>query len=120
MRPESPAKLPPKLPPKSPPQLPPESPPELPPEIPLEHSLIDYPCAFPIKVMGARVQGFVEAILVVARQFDPGFDAGTLEQRPSSGGRYLGLTITVWATSREQLDALYRTLSAHPMVKVVL
>jgi len=89
-------------------------------EIPPEESLIEYPCAFPIKVMGARVEGFVEAIVAVARHFDPGFDAATVEQRPSKGGNYLGLTITVTATSREQLDELYRTLSTHPMVKVVL
>ena len=105
---------------EKPPAIPPTVPPQLPADIPLEHSLIDYPCAFPIKVMGPQVDGFVEAILAVARQFDPGFDVGTLEQRPSSGGRYLGLTITVWATSRGQLDDLYRALSTHPMVKVVL
>lgn len=89
-------------------------------DIPPEQSLIEYPSAFPIKVMGAHVEGFVEAIVMVARQFDPGFDASTVEQRPSKGGNYLGLTITVTATSREQLDELYRTLSTHPMVKVVL
>ena len=87
---------------------------------PPAQSLIDYPCAFPIKVMGERVEGFVEAIVSVARQFDPNFDATTVEQRSSSGGRYLGLTITVHATSREQLDELYRALSSHPGVKVVL
>jgi putative lipoic acid-binding regulatory protein len=89
-------------------------------EIPPEQSLIEYPCAFPIKVMGAHVPGFQEAIVAVARQFDPVFDASTVEVRPSKGGNYLGLTITVTATSREQLDELYRTLSTHPMVKVVL
>ena len=89
-------------------------------EIPPAHSLIDYPSAFPIKVMGAHVDGFEQAMLAVARQFDPGFDAATVERRPSKAGNYLGLTLTVTATSREQLDALYRTLSTHPMVKVVL
>ncbi|BDI03343.1 UPF0250 protein [Sphaerotilus microaerophilus] len=89
-------------------------------EIPPEQSLIEYPCAFPIKVMGAHVPGYLEAIVSVARQFDPGFDAATVEQRPSKGGNYLGLTITVTATSREQLDELYRTLTTHPMVKIVL
>jgi uncharacterized protein len=87
---------------------------------PTERSLIEYPCDFPIKVMGARVAGFVESIVQVAKQFDPAFDVGTLEQRPSSGGRYLGLTLTLHVTSREQLDEAYRTLSTHPMVKVVL
>ena len=90
------------------------------PASPDERSLIDYPCAFPIKVMGAHVDGFVEALVAVARQFDPVFDPGSLELRPSRGGNYLGVTITVTATSREQLDELYRTLSTHPMVRVVL
>lgn len=90
------------------------------PDIPPEQSLITYPSAFPIKVMGEQVEGFVDAVVAVARQFDPGFDPATVERRPSSTGRYLGVTITVTATSREQLDELYRTLSTHPMVKVVL
>jgi uncharacterized protein len=89
-------------------------------EIPAGKSLIEYPSAFPIKVMGAQVEGFTEAIVRIARQFDPGFDASTVESRPSKAGSYLSLTITITATSRDQLDELYRTLSTHPMVKVVL
>ncbi len=88
--------------------------------IPPEQSLIEYPSAFPIKVMGTQSEGFVDAIVAVARHFDPAFDDATVETRPSKGGKYLGVTITVTATSREQLDELYRTLSTHPMVKVVL
>jgi hypothetical protein len=88
--------------------------------IPPEQSLIEYPSAFPIKVMGAHVEGFAEAVIAVAQRFDPGFEASTVERRASRGGNYLGLTITVTATSREQLDELYRTLSTHPLVKVVL
>jgi putative lipoic acid-binding regulatory protein len=87
---------------------------------PPERPLIDYPSLFPIKVMGANVDGFVHALVSVARQFDPAFDAASVELRPSSGNKYLGVTLTVMATSREQLDELYRTLSTHPMVKVVL
>jgi putative lipoic acid-binding regulatory protein len=89
-------------------------------EIPPERSLIEYPSRFPIKVMGANVEGFAEAMALVALQFDAGFDAGGIERRPSRGGKYLGLTLTINATSREQLDELYRTLSTHPMVRVVL
>ncbi len=89
-------------------------------DIPPEQSLIEYPSQFPIKVMGANVAGFAEAVVMVAQQFDPGFDASSIETRPSRAGNYLGVTITVTATSREQLDELYRTLSTHPMVKVVL
>ncbi|MFM2325579.1 HP0495 family protein [Brachymonas denitrificans] len=87
---------------------------------PARESLIEYPCDFPIKVMGERVDGFVHAITHIAKQFDPGYDASTVELRESSSGKYLGVTITVRATSREQLDELYRTLTSHPMVKVVL
>ena len=83
-------------------------------------SLIDYPSAFPIKVMGAQVDGFEVSMVAIARNFDPAFDAGTIERRPSKAGNYLGLTLTVMATSREQLDELYRTLSTRPLVKVVL
>ncbi len=89
-------------------------------DIPPEQSLIDYPSAFPIKVMGVQVAGFEAAMVAIARRFDPAFDAATVERRPSKAGNYLGLTLTVTATSREQLDELYRALSTHPMVKVVL
>jgi putative lipoic acid-binding regulatory protein len=85
-----------------------------------DKSLIEYPSAFPIKVMGLNVDGFVDAMVSIARQFDTGFDAATVELRPSTAGKYLGVTLTVTATSREQLDELYRTLSTHPMVKIVL
>jgi putative lipoic acid-binding regulatory protein len=70
--------------------------------------------------MGQKVDGLVAAITHIAQQFDPSFDAATIELRESKGGKYLGVTITITATSREQLDELYRTLSTHPMVKVVL
>lgn len=87
---------------------------------PRKDTLIEYPSVFPIKVMGAMVDGFAEALCQVALQFDPGFDASTLELRPSKGGNYLGVTLHITATSREQLDDLYRALTAHPMVKIVL
>jgi len=89
-------------------------------EIPPDQSLIEYPSSFPIKVMGLNVDGFVHAITLIAEKFDPAFDAATVELRPSKGDKYLGVTITITATSRAQLDELYRTLSTHPMVKMVL
>ena len=90
------------------------------PDIPREPSLIEYPSLFPIKVMGLNADGFVHAMTTIAAQFDPDFDAATVELRPSRGDKYLGITLYVTATSREQLDELYRTLSTHPMVKMVL
>ncbi|MBS0469090.1 MAG: DUF493 family protein [Proteobacteria bacterium] len=96
------------------------TPPDTPASDPRKDSLIEYPSRFPIKVMGANVNGFVHAVIELARRFDPDFDASTIELRDSRAGNYLGVTITVTATSREQLDDLYRALSSHPMVKVVL
>ena len=87
---------------------------------PRKDTLIEYPSIFPIKVMGAAHYGFVQAMVQIALQFDPGFDASTVELRPSKGGNYLGVTLSVTATSREQLDDLYRALTSHPMVKIVL
>ena len=87
---------------------------------PESESLIKYPCLFPIKVMGNKVEGLVQAITVIAKEFDPAFDASTIELRESKGGNYLGVTIHIMATSRVQLDEVYRTLSTHLMVKVVL
>ena len=83
-------------------------------------TLIDFPCDFPIKVMGPKADGYTKAMSFVVRQFDPEWTSDRLETRESSGGKYLGLTFTVRATSQAQLDELYRTLSSHPMVKVVL
>lgn len=101
------------------PTQPPSQPPiELTPE--QRESLIEYPSRFPIKVVGVNENGFVTAMTHIAKQFDPTFDAATVELRESGGGKYLGVTLTVLATSREQLDELYRTLSTHPMAKWVL
>lgn len=89
-------------------------------DIPEEQSLIEYPSDFPIKVMGKAHPEFAQVLTQVVLQFDPQFDPATVEMRPSSSGNYLGLTFVVRATSREQLDNLYRALHGHPMVSVVL
>lgn len=89
-------------------------------EIPPEDSLIEYPSDFPIKVMGKARPDFAQELTEVVKQFDPGFDPATVEMRPSRNGNYIGLTFTVHATSREQLDGLYRALHSHHMVAMVL
>jgi putative lipoic acid-binding regulatory protein len=85
-----------------------------------EDSLIQYPCDFPIKVMGRAVDAFLPAMAALVRGFDPEFDPATIEVRPSASGNYLGLTLTVRVHSREQLDDLYRALHGHELVSVVL
>jgi putative lipoic acid-binding regulatory protein len=83
-------------------------------------SVLEFPCAFPIKIMGRTQAGFAQAVLTVVQKHAPDFDAASLEMRASKAGNWLSVTATVNATSREQLDDLYRELVAHPMVKVVL
>lgn len=85
-----------------------------------EESLLKFPCDFPIKVMGQRQDGFAQAVLEVVLRHAPDFDAAGMEMRPSAKGNYISLTCTIRAQSREQLDALYRELSGHPLVSVVL
>lgn len=89
-------------------------------EIPPEESLIEYPSDFPIKVMGKAHPELAQILTAVVQEFDPDFDPATVEMRPSRNGTYIGLTFTVRATSRDQLDALYRALHGHDMVAVVL
>lgn len=89
-------------------------------QTPTGESLLTFPCAFPIKVMGKTQDGFAQTIVDVVLRHAPDYDASTLEMRASTAGRYLSLTCTVNATSREQLDDLYRELSSHPMVTMVL
>ena len=85
-----------------------------------EPSLLEFPCDVPIKIMGAAVPGFAQAVLAVVLRHVPDFDPAAVEMRASKKGGYLGLTCNIRATSRAQLDELYRELTAHPMVKVVL
>jgi len=90
------------------------------PENRLTDSLLEYPCEFPLKVFGLQQAGFAQAVMEVVLHHDPGFRPGTMEMRASKNARYLSLTCTVHATSREQLDALYRELCDHPAVVMVL
>jgi putative lipoic acid-binding regulatory protein len=86
----------------------------------LKDSLIDYPCDFPIKVFGQSQQGFAQAVMEVVTRHDPEFKPGSIEMKSSRNARYISLTCTVRATSREQLDAIYQELCDHPMVVMVL
>jgi uncharacterized protein len=85
-----------------------------------DETLLEFPCDFPLKIMGATREGFAQAIVDVVLKHAPDFDATKVEMRPSKAGNYLSLTCTIRATSKQQLDALYRELTSHPWVKIVL
>ena len=87
---------------------------------PASESLLTFPCAFPIKVMGRTQDGFAQAIVTVVQKHAPDFEPSKVEMRASSHGKYLSVTATINATSRAQLDDLYRDLTSHPMVTMVL
>ena len=85
-----------------------------------QETLLEFPCAFPIKIMGLTHDALAQTVLDVVLRHAPDFDGATMTMRASSSGKYISLTCTINATSKPQLDALYRELSGHPMVKVVL
>lgn len=83
-------------------------------------TLLDFPTPFPIKVMGRRDGGFAQSVMEIVLKHAPDFEPATMEMRPSRQGKYLSLTVTIEARSREQLDALYQELCDHPSVVMVL
>lgn len=83
-------------------------------------SLLDFPCDFPLKIIGYQRPGYAQSILAVVKQHAPEYDGAEMEMRPSSKGKYLSLTCTICATSQKQLDGLYQALCDHPMVVKVL
>jgi len=85
-----------------------------------QDTLFEFPCDFPIKIMGARSDDFAQHMVDIVLRHAPDFAAASVEMRASSGGKYLSVTCTIRATSKLQLDNLYRELTAHPLVKVVL
>ncbi len=83
-------------------------------------SLLEFPCPFPVKIMGQTQDGFADEMLRIVRQHAPDFDGASMELRASSGGKYLSVTCTINAVSRQQLDDLYRDITAHAMVVMAL
>jgi hypothetical protein len=85
-----------------------------------KETLLEFPCAFPLKIMGLANDALAQAVLEVVLRHAPDFNGASMEMRASSGGKYVSLTCTINATSKPQLDALYMELTSHPLVKVVL
>jgi len=83
-------------------------------------SLIDFPCEFPIKVMGLTEDSFSMEIIKTIQQHEPRFDASKVEMRGSSAGKYTSLTCNCYVESQAQLDDIYRALTSHPLAKYVL
>jgi len=82
--------------------------------------IMEFPCRFPLKIMGERHEAFVTTVIEVVRVHAPDLSEDDVVERASSTGRYQSVTITVTAISREQLDRIYLALTSHELVKVVL
>ena len=87
---------------------------------PSSETLIEFPCMFPIKVVGEVHDEFTSTVIKIIKQKNKDFDPSTIEMKGSSEGRYISLTCFVYVTSKPELDDIYRSLSTHPMIKVVL
>jgi len=83
-------------------------------------TFIDYPCDFPIKIMGKDEQSFIKSVLIVVNRHIPDFDNSSVETRVSKKNKYLSITCTVHVISQSQLDELYQELCDHPMVLMVI
>ena len=81
---------------------------------------IEFPCDYPIKVLGRSHDDLQSVIFEVFERHAPGFDQTTLNIRPSSKGTFTALTLTITATGRDQLDALHQDLMATGMVQMVI
>lgn len=85
-----------------------------------DDSLLEFPCDFPLKVMGLAGPDFEAEVIAIVRRHVPDLAEGAISVRASSGGKYSALSISFRAHSREQLDALYRELTACPLVSMAL
>jgi putative lipoic acid-binding regulatory protein len=83
-------------------------------------TLFEFPCDFPLKVMGRHTDDFRSIVLGIVQKHAGPIEASNIEERPSSSGSYLSLTCTFTAQSKQQLDDLYRELTSHERVMVVL
>lgn len=89
-------------------------------DMPQAETLLEFPSRFPIKVMGLQHESFQPVVVQLVRQHAPDFSEVDIEVRASTSGKYVSLTLTVLATSKPQLDDIYRALTGHELVKYVL
>lgn len=83
-------------------------------------TLFEFPCDFPLKVMGRRTDDFRSLVLGIVQKHTGPIAPASIVERPSKDGNYLSLTITLRAESKAQLDTLYRELTSCERVLVAL
>jgi len=86
----------------------------------LTGTLLKFPCIFTIKVMALHHKELASDLYHIVQQFAPNLSQNDIQSRPSRTGKYLGITITINATSQAQLDKIYQALVRHSSIKMVL
>ena len=81
---------------------------------------IEFPCDYPIKVLGEADSRFNEHVLLVMDKYAPGFDRSNISVRDSSKGRWQSVTVNIIATGKPQLDDIFAALKTSASVKMVL
>jgi putative lipoic acid-binding regulatory protein len=85
-----------------------------------KETLFEFPCPFPVKVFGDNHDDFEIAVIEIISRHCGDIAEGALSTKESKGGKYLSMTITIEAQSKDQLDNIYRELSSHTLVKMAL
>ncbi|HEC16516.1 MAG TPA: DUF493 domain-containing protein [Sedimenticola sp.] len=85
-----------------------------------DETLLEFPCEFSIKAMGLAVPDFDLLVVEIVRRHAPDIREGSVTTRPSKNGKYLAVTVTIEATSKDQLDAIYQDLTDHEKVLMSL
>lgn len=85
-----------------------------------EETLLEFPCQFPIKAMGKSNVELELLVIEIVRRHAPNLSENAVKSRPSKDGNYISVTVVVEATSKQQLDAIYRDLTSHPHVLMAL
>ncbi len=85
-----------------------------------QETFIEFPCDFPIKIIGNNIDTFIENVIVIVQSHFPNFDPESVTINASKSQKYSSVTITVKAESKAQLDALYHELHAYKQVVMLL
>ncbi len=85
-----------------------------------EETLLEFPCQFPVKAMGKNTADFDSIVVEIVRQHVDDIKEGAVTVRPSKGDKYLSVTVTIEASSKQQLDAIYQDLTDCPDVLMAL
>lgn len=85
-----------------------------------EETLLEFPCEFSVKAMGLNEPGFHELVVQIVRTHCQELDEDCSNTRPSKNGKWLSVTVTLQATSKAQLDAIYMDLTTHEKVTMSL